>query len=266
MVTRARGYTLIELVIVIAILGVIGVGLISIYTTSIRQYVEANLRAELSASARFAVERLSRELRNALPNSIRVTSDGDCVEFRPVQLGSTYVDLPLTSASSTVTAAAFTLPAGSWSLSVMPLLTGNGSSSDMYGPSPLATAGIASVGAPDANNMVSITLTAAKQFPRSSPGRRLFIVGAPVSFCVTAANQIRRYTGYASTVVQPTKNDLSGGTLLAENVQVSDVSNTAFRYTSGSLERNAVLSLQLRLSAGTETLRYAHEVLIRNVP
>ena len=260
------GYSLIELVIVMAILGVIGVGLLTIYTASIRQYIEATQRAELTGSARLAIERLSRELRNALPNSVRVSSDGNCVEFRPVQAGSTYVDLPTTIASSTVTAAVFPVPAGSWSLSVMPLLTGDGSSSDIYGPVPLATADIASISAPDVNNIVTITLTAAKLFPRTSPGRRIFVTGAPISFCITSGNQVRRYSSYGNSLIQPTTSTLSGGVLLAENTIAGDAAAPVFRYTTGTLERNAVLSAQLELRAATESLRYAHEVLIRNVP
>lgn len=261
-----RGYSLVELVIVIALIGIIGVGLFSIFTTSIRQYVEASQRAELTASARLAVERLSRELRNALPNSVRVSSDGNCIEFRPVQTAVAYVDIPTAGASTSLTAAPMTLPSGSWSVAIMPLLTGDGSNSDMYGPAPLATVGIASISAPDVNNVVTVTFTAAKQFPRSSPSRRLFVIGQPVSFCITAGNQLRRYNSYASTVIQPDLATLSGGNLLAENLLPGDSSAPVFQYSTGTLERNAVLSAQLQLRAGTDTVRYAHEVLIRNVP
>lgn len=261
-----RGYTLIELVVVIAILGVIGVGLFSIYTTSIRSYIEASQRAELTTSARLGIERLSRELRNALPNSVRVTSDGNCVEFRPVIAGTSYIDLPTTSASNTLTMAPVTLPAGSWSASVMPLMSSDGSQSDMYGPSPLTTAGIVSISAPDGNNIVTVTLDRSLQFPRSSPTRRLFIVGGAVSFCVTPGSDLRRYSSYTSTVSQPNLAGVSGGNLLAQNVSNGDASNPVFRYAPGTLERNAVLGMQLRMTAGNESLRYAHELVIRNVP
>lgn len=263
---KSAGYSLIELVIVIAILGVIGVGLFSLYTSSIRQYISANSRAEMTASGRLALERMSREIRNALPNSVRVSGDGNCVEFRPVLSGTRYSDLPTVNAASSMTAAAFSLPSSGWSISVMPLLTSDGSISDMYGSAPHATVGIASVSAPDANNLVTVTFSAAHQFPRSSPTRRAFITGSPTSFCIGSSGQLRRYSGYTSTVTQPAIGSLGSGELLAENLQAGDSSAPVFRYFPGALERNAVLDINLNLRVADESLRYAHEVQIRNVP
>ena len=264
--TRPRGYSLIELVIVIAILGIIGVGLFSLYTTSIRQYIDASRRAEMTTSARLALERISRELRNALPNSVRVSSDGNCVEFRPVLTAAIYADLPTSSPATSLTASAFSLPTGSWSVAVMPLQTSDGVNSDMYGSAPLASVGITAVSAPDANNLVTVSLAAAHQFPRTSPSRRLYVVGGASSFCITSTEQLRRYSGYSSSVNQPPVSSLGSGDLLAENVQPGDSSAPVFRYFPGSLERNAVLDVSLSLRVGDESLRYAHEVQIRNVP
>lgn len=263
---RARGYSLVELVIVIVILGVIGVGLFSIYTTSIRQYIDASRRAEMTASARLALERISRELRNALPNSVRVNGDGNCVEFRPVLTAAVYAELPISSPASSLTASAFSLPAGSWAVSVMPLQSSDGVNSDMYGSAPLTTVGITAVSAPDASNLVTVGLAAAHQFPRTSPSRRLYVVGGASSFCITAGGQLRRYSSYSSTVNQPPLNSLGSGDLLAENISPGDSSAPVFRYFPGSLERNAVLDISLLLRVGDESLRYAHEVQIRNVP
>lgn len=263
---RAHGYSLVELVIVIVILGIIGVGLFSIYTTSIRQYIDASRRAEMTASARLALERISRELRNALPNSVRVSSDGNCVEFRPVLTAAVYAELPISNPASSLTASAFTLPAGSWAVSVMPLQTSDGVNSDMYGSAPLTTVGITAVSAPDASNLVTVSLAAAHQFPRTSPSRRLYVVGGASSFCITAGGQLRRYSSYSSTVNQPPLGSLGSGDLLAENISPGDSSAPVFRYFPGSLERNAVLDISLLLRVGDESLRYAHEVQIRNVP
>ncbi len=262
---RQQGFTLLETIVVLVVLGILSVGLFTIFNASIRQYLDASARTELTASARLAVERLNREMRNALPNSVRTSGDGNCVEFRPVVTGATYVELPTTIASTTLTAAPFATPAGSWDLSVMPLLTGDGVASDMYGPSPLTTAGIASISAPDADNVVTVTLTASKRFPRTSPGRRLFVIGTPVSFCITGT-QLRRYAGYGNFLNQPAPASLGTGVLLADYLQTGDATNPVFRYSAGTLERNAMVQIDLLLQARDEQLRYAHEVLIRNVP
>ncbi len=259
------GYNLIELVIVITILGIMAVGLFSIYTTSIRGYIEATQRAEMTSDARLALERISREVRNALPNSVRASGDGNCLEFRPVQLGTSYVEIPLSAPANSLKASVFSVPSGSWSLSIMPMLTGDGSNSDMYGAAPLTTVGITAIGAPDVDNVVTVSLSRSIQFPRSSPTRRLFVVGNPISFCVGNDGSMRRYSGYASTVVQPSP-PATGGVLLAQRLLSGDASAPVFRYAAAGSDNNAVLGIQLRLQAGSDTLRYAHEVLIRNVP
>ncbi len=54
--------------------------------------------------------------------------------------------------------------------------------------------------------------------------------------------------------------------MLADYLETGDAGDPVFRYAAGTLERNAMLQIDLLLQARDEQLRYAHEVLIRNVP
>ncbi len=253
-----KGFSLIELVVVITVLGVIMAGTAAYISRSVGAYSDTVRRQDLAAIGRASAERLTRELRVALPNSIRVSNN--CLEFLPIQSGSAYLTLPVDVASSNFTAAAFNLPAvaGSRYVVVYPYTTAN-----LYttsSPSPMAALNTVS-GSPTA----TVTLSAAHRFSDESPQKRFFIVGSPISFCVSGT-QLNRYSGYGLNNIQSAP-PASGNVLLAENIQLIDNGNlvTPFTYTPGTLKRNAIITLDLRFMQDNEWIRLTHEVQIRNV-
>jgi len=71
--SRQRGVTLIEMVIVIAITAIIA-GAVSVFISRpVEGYADAARRAEMSDIADTALRRITRDLRTALANSIRIT-------------------------------------------------------------------------------------------------------------------------------------------------------------------------------------------------
>ena len=98
---KQSGFTLVEIIIVISIMGIIG-GLASmIIGRSLDSYAALERRENLQTSIRLAVERISRELRHALPQSICVNNGGACIAaagsrfyFVPVQDSGRYQDRP----------------------------------------------------------------------------------------------------------------------------------------------------------------------------
>src|SRR5712691_6094236 len=70
---RERGVTLIELVVVIATLGIIAAVAVVLIRQPLDAYRASALRAELSDVADTALRRIERDVKLALPNSIRVT-------------------------------------------------------------------------------------------------------------------------------------------------------------------------------------------------
>ncbi|WP_141193212.1 PilW family protein, partial [Vibrio sp. V17_P4S1T151] len=76
-----RGFTLIEMVIAIILLSVVGLFLGSVIRQSMGIYVDTTAREALIQQGRFVTERLSRELREAVPNSVMV--ENGCIEFLP---------------------------------------------------------------------------------------------------------------------------------------------------------------------------------------
>jgi MSHA biogenesis protein MshO len=86
------GFTLVEMIIVMVITGIIG-GMVAMFIKApVQQYVDAARRAELTDIADTAFIRLARDIRTAVPNSVRVS--GTCptcqVEFLPTKTGGRY--------------------------------------------------------------------------------------------------------------------------------------------------------------------------------
>ena len=94
MLTRDRqsGFTLVEMIMVIVITGIIG-GMVAVFLKApIDQYMDVSRRAELTDIADTAIRRMARDVRTAVPNSVRVT--GACpacaAEFLPTKDGGRY--------------------------------------------------------------------------------------------------------------------------------------------------------------------------------
>ncbi len=289
-----RGFTLIELVVVIVLTGVLAAGTAHFLIQSTRAYVSSAGRAKLASVGRIAVERLSRELRNALPNSVRTTLGGDCIEFLPIIAAANYQDRRLIYATGTASrplpvvggappAARFDAlglsfapqPGTHYYIAVYPLTTGGGIASPYSGSDPgtlFAYASQSTAGLPP--GITRLRLTGVRRYARPAPFRRMYLVGEPVSFCVTGTH-LNRYTGYGLRPTQPTPTSPGMSALaqrVANDIQLSDRGAVVqpFTYTPGTLQRTAVIALDLRfmrpISGSAEWARLRQEVQIRNVP
>ncbi len=101
--TGAAGFTLIELVVVIALIGAVGTMGAGLIARAVDMYRNTGARSALVDEAEVAVRRLSRELAGALPNSIRiVNADGGVyLEYVPVLASGRYRAFASVSAEPT---------------------------------------------------------------------------------------------------------------------------------------------------------------------
>src|SRR5260221_9339737 len=84
---RARGVTLIEMIIAMIITAIV-VAMSIFFATPLQQAVDVTTRAELADIADNALQRMGRDLRLALPNSVR--TNGTAIEFIPLRTGGRY--------------------------------------------------------------------------------------------------------------------------------------------------------------------------------
>ncbi len=253
-----RGFTLIELIMVIVVASVLGMGVVSFLGHSVEGYVDTAQRQQMAMAGTSAMEKMSRRLRDALPNSIRVGSSGRCIEFIPILAGSEYLSVPIATAASTfdaVTGARASAVTGR--VVVYPIST-----SALYNPSNPGTLTTVDGTLPAGTGQVTVTLDAAHQFVQDSPTRRFFVVNTPMTYC-QVGTQLFRYQGYGfnSTPAWPP----TGGTrtLILDNLVANSVT---FDYLPATLVRNAVVNLGLELSVGGENWVLQQQVTLRNVP
>jgi len=271
--TRAqRGFTLIEMIMVIIVLSAVSIGVSSFVHFGIDIYRDAVGRDKQIGDSRFLIERLTRELREALPNSVRVSDeDGkpNCLEFVPIVASSSYIDIAVLPESLSdspqvvLPAADVPLTAGD-KIVIYPL------EPDEIYVSPSGVSGKvfslgAGVPARAITGVVTANLSLSKpvRFAADSPTERYYIVKDAVSYCVEGAN-IKRYSGYwqAGLQLSPPTSAGSTGVLMAEN----QVNNKPFVYHHDSLTRSAMVQLNFEFSYDDEKLKLYHEVHVVNVP
>lgn len=263
---QQSGFTLVEMVAVIVLLGILAVGSSSFIRSSAEIYRDTTRRDTLVQQGRFAVERISRELRNALPGSIRVSSSGavQCIEFIPVIAASSYLGAVADSAAAGLQAVDFPYSYNGGDRVAIYTVGSN----DVYAALSNRVTTVSGVSAALANQR-TLTFASPHQFAEESPRQRFYIYHDAVSFCASD-NSLQRYQGYAlspSALTPP----LTGGRMLAENIRLNDGASavTVFGFTPGTTQRAGVVHLDLRFSddsASDEWLRFSQEVFVRNTP
>lgn len=265
-----QGFTLIELIMVIVILGVIG-AMVSVFMKSpIDAYLASASRAGLTDVADTAVRRIARDIHKALPNSIRTSADQQCIEFIPTKTGGRYRTVEKVSGdgSSLDFGAADTTfnMLGKNSAQPPDQRIAAGDVVVVYnlgiaGASAYAndnTAIVSSVGGETAAPVETPITIAAKKFPLASGSNRFHVVPAAekVVAYVCSGGQLRRTVTSASfTSACP-----ATGAVVANNA------NCTFDYSGSDLQRNALVRMVLQLTGSGETVTLQHEVHVNNTP
>jgi MSHA biogenesis protein MshO len=84
-----RGFTMVELILVIVIGAIVAVTVSLFLKPAIDSYTGTRLRADMADQTDTALRRMLRDVRRAVPNSLRVPSD-QCFELVPVVSGGRY--------------------------------------------------------------------------------------------------------------------------------------------------------------------------------
>lgn len=291
-----RGVTLIELVLTIVIIGII-LAAIAFFLSPLRQGTDLALRAELTDIADNALQRMGRDVKLALPNSVRTTTAGTSVlvEFIAVRTAGRYraegggpaagVNCDNDDASLAAPGndqLSFDLLAGDQCFKTLGKLPGpvtagsdqlvlnNYGFADQNAYQTTGTLNRAAVTAVDTSeagrDRISFAPTTFVRALHDSPGKRFFIVSGPVTYeCNLTTGRILRHTGYALSAAQPTA---FGGSpaLVAEHVIACE-----FEYTPSVSAQLGLLTLRLRLQrqlfGGTsETVSLYHAVHVNNAP
>jgi MSHA biogenesis protein MshO len=275
--TTAKGFTLVELVTVIIVLGVVSVGISGFIRTGVQIYADVTERDQLLGDSRFVVERIHRELSIAIPNSARVTANNAgntlCLEFVPSVWVSFYTNLSVLPALSTTAsivefadnAADFRLKTNDFAI-VYP--TSSGDVYDLNNNKRKVITACAVNDADDCNEGVDpngvAKLTVSGAFEDHSPASRLYIARTAVSYCAHSSGEIYRIEDDINSI----QTVYPAGTLMAENL-TNDFNQSAeapFRVYEATLTRNGLVHILLAFERNKEIINYSSEVHIPNVP
>lgn len=262
-ISDQSGFTLVEMIIVIAITAIVGSMVAVFLRAPLESYIAQDRRARLADTADTALRRIGRDIRLALPNSVRVTSDAAGVvylEFLATRSGGRYREagggdiLDFTAADNRfdILGPAIAMQASD-RIAVYNLgIPG----ADAWAGDTLATY----TGA--AGNVTSVAI-APKLFPLASPGHRFQVVEGPVSYvCNPGAGTLTRYWGYAMAVNQPT----AFAAATPQALLATRVSACSFDYQPGVTERGGLVGMTLNLSQAGETVRLYATTQVSNQP
>jgi MSHA biogenesis protein MshO len=268
---KIAGFTLIEMVTVILILGIIVVGISSFVIFGTRIFVESSAVDQVLSQSRFGIERMTRDIRRAVPNSMRVlaATDGSyqCLELLPISASTSYIDAPFfpQPVQNTLTAIKSVRSINAaQSVLIYPL-----TASEVYNPQGLTAKRFLVQSVAESGDLLTINLTQSIRFTEASPLKRLYVAQSPLSYCFinTAGNvDLRLYQQYGYKAVQPSPADMGNGVLMAQNMTNTLTINPAIILTPATLVTNAIVHLQPVFSVNGETFQYQHQVQVMNVP
>lgn len=289
---RQHGFTLVEMVVVMIISGILSLVVMQFITRPIDIYVDQSRRARLVEQSLSVMQRLARDVRLAVPNSIRVGCGGQCVELMRAVTGGRYRALPPgdvlsflpTDADSAFDVVGTLSGTSELVASVDPRACENGTAScvvvyntgfagsDLWSGDNAATLVQVNVGTPTSVHFDNSRFAGGQAaFPAESPGRRFYITDTPVTFlCDTVAESLRRYWGYSRRAAQGDVDSHAELTALSNPAEhallANGVSACRFDYAPGTPTRNAVLALRLTLSEQGETVTLFEQFNVGNLP
>jgi MSHA biogenesis protein MshO len=271
----ARGFTLVEAVIVITLTGIIASVVAIFIARPVQGYFDSAQRADMTDTADTALRRIARDLRLALPNGVRPTGVSTAIEFLSTQTGGRYraatsgaglgdpldfvtsADTSFDVFGSSITFSATTatnqnqIVVSNYGITGANAYSGNSASTDVR----RAYSGAAGA-------VSSVSITSVNPLPIDSPSHRFFVVDTPVSYvCNLTAGTLTRYWGYPISVAQAVPPIGASSAVLAQNV-----SACSFSYAPGITERNGLVAMQLSITKNGETVTLYHEVHVNNAP
>lgn len=292
------GFTLVEAIIVITLIGIISAVVAIFIRLPVQGYVDSVNRADLTDTADTALRRMARDIRLALPNSLRADSDPRFLELLLTKTGGRYLGEddgapsgnPLKFDSADCTASPSDCKfdvVGTMPTNEQTILAGDYfvvynlgpglNPADAYdcGSGVCNRALVAGVNA--ATNTITLGSNPFANQPSDkkmkSPTHRFQVVSAPVTyFCDGAAapnsgsGELRRYWGYPIQAAQPVNTagtPLSSG---ATAILATGVQSCTFSYQSLANTHSGLITLSITIQNNGESITLVHQVHVDNTP
>lgn len=280
---RSLGFTLVELILVMLLTSVIAMVLAKVIPPAFDSYIGVRSRAELTDQADTALRRMLRDVRLAVPNSIRAPNS-QCFELVPSIGGGRYrADIDTTcsgcskaldtSQATTVFDVLTTLPAtpavGDW------VVVGNQNGNDVYsGADRSAITAVSTPAAAAGHYRIGIN---SQQFPPGYSGGRFMLVAnsqQSVFYVCSGADGSVDAQGNGKGTLYRLKRSFTSAypgscpSTAGADVVATHVKSCTFVYdpNQGATQQSGFVWTQLELARNNESAMLAEGAHVSNVP
>jgi MSHA biogenesis protein MshO len=274
---RARGFTLIEMIMVITITGILAAVGARFIVAPVQAYLANSARATLVDHADLAMRRIGRDLRIALPNSVRVNATGLALELIPTTGGARYATAGSGALQPGVLDTGFDLLGPPLTLEASQQLVfynlGPGiTGSDAYAPNgtlpeQASSNRRATTNVAGSNSTITLSSLAALPVAAVAPPYRVLAVDSPVSYrCDLGTGTLTRHGSYGFQATQPDPPTTGSSAVLATGVTACAFSVEATLVAARAALINLRLTLATAAAAGAENVTLHHAIFVDNLP
>ena len=288
------GFTLMEMIIVIVITGIIG-GMVSMFLKApIQQYTDTARRAELTDVANTAFQRMQRDIRTAVPNSVRVNNGQYSLEYLPIKSAGRYrstdIGGNLCNGIGNYSGEAlnfggsgdncFTVIGAPVSAKLGDYLVVGSTQSSASTPYDISVNGVLRqiTATPPATGIQNIMISGAAVLPvfAQLDSQRFQVVDGKTKAVTYACEGtqgtdssgngtmiLNRYTGYTISTTQPLVATLAATVTPA--ILSNNVSNCSFVYDVVN-QREGLVAVTLEITQSGETVSLYEEIHVNNAP
>lgn len=230
---KSRGFTLVELIATMVILGIISVMTSKFIVNGFSFYVDATNIQKISTTANFVAEKMEKLIENSVPNSIVISETGKSITFVPIKgaLGYTYIPKnPLSAFDSKPVLYAVTTAFDSSNIKKDAYVAFNnyGSNEEYYKVLDVTVNGNVTA--------VKIDAPSSKKFtPGSERGRLYFVDGKKRFITVKLENS-------QLVIIEHNGNEATG----TKNILARDVSDIRFSKVAGAFNQYGEIEIEYR--------------------
>ncbi|MCP3675676.1 MAG: prepilin-type N-terminal cleavage/methylation domain-containing protein [Gammaproteobacteria bacterium] len=293
------GFTLIEMIVVIVISGIIAISITNIIVHPVEGYNDLQRRAELVDSAEMTLQKIARDIRRALPNSIRTDASTTTIDMINTLDAGIYRFFPPPGSADNLLEFGYddgsfsgddhftlygkmkqiSLPFSSDSVQ---LVINSINTNDIYsqGDDNTRSSSTENYVITPPGITVSIDNSTDSIITLSSPvfltpfssttpelstsiqGRRVFLTNGGITY-KCESNKINRYSEHALSSTIGNSGTIGTSNTLSAHV---DCTNTSFTFNPGSPLRGALATLKITLSDQGETITLLQQVHVGNTP
>ncbi|PMH76025.1 PilW family protein [Vibrio cyclitrophicus] len=246
---RMKGFTLIELILAIVVSSILLLGLANFTEVGVKGYFGTVERYRLQTEANFVIEKISREMRHAVPNLFPSAVSSGCVSFYPIVDSGFYV----------VSGADINFLVGDSDSDIQSLKN----LSMVINPTRpyeeinnidnvFSLTNISQVTGTNVSGAAFTLVDQASDLVGGSVSNRLYIFDDdnPVEYCLSGDDFLTRANGGAPVTISDKLN----------------VAKSSLLYSPATVQQNGIVDLTFTFTVNGETTTFEQEVQVLNVP